>query len=869
MKKLQKKWAIFLIFCIALFAFSIVGYAKTADNGESEAKQFEYAINENTKIHVQTINEQNYLFLPSSETSFDIRKLDCGDLKPVLSQSEQEDGKEKMQIELVEESAGSESGGIPFTLYVMHSQNLSTMYLTSKDEEKAGRTWVDASKENLAKGSMVFQNASGEKTIYDGALSQIKARGNSTFTYYPKKSYQIKLDKKTSLVKGTEKGKTWVLLAAYTDPTKMVDQLWKEASTVVGDKYAAKEETIDLYYDGEYRGTYMLSEKNQINGNRIDITDMEEAYELVNPSGYGKSENMVKKKATNKYKMPYYYSKQVVNGQQQDIVEPEKQGGFLVELNGTSGDEQSWFKTDNGLAYNVKSPEFTGQQSMKYISEYMEEFTQAIQAQNKKGEYTGVNPTTGKHYYEYCDLDSLARLYLLNAVSGNSDGLWHSLYFYKDVNDIMYAGPIWDMELTLGTGWVDDIPAEQDLMAGTTMGRYLIQIPSFQKKVKELYERDFVSVEQALLGEGTIIPSIEDRAKKVEASIAMDNVLWPSNLRSGSPYAGYPSKSYQEYVNNNKTDKYVLWDADMTVQDIVNWRIAWMRQHKEYLDTTYAALNPGEDGEQELIPADDKPAQDNTKPAQDNTKPAQDNTKPAQDNTKPTQDNTKPAKNNTKPASDKNKQNSTTQNKSTTTKAKEETTGTGTSKPVQAVVKVDAGNIQISWNKIANAKKYEVYVAKCGTSYKKGIKTTTKKLSAKISLKKLKKFNLKSGSWKVKVKAYTYVKGKKKVLVTEKDLHFVLRTSSQYTNVKKISVNKTQLKLKKGGTYKIKAEIIKERKGKKLLPQTHCKKLRWKSSNPGIATVKNGKITAKQKGVCKIYVIAANGVKKTIKVTVN
>ena len=104
------------------------------------------------------------------------------------------------------------------------------------------------------------------------------------------------------MIKGTEKGKTWILLAAYTDPTKMADQIWKEAAAATGDTYAAKEETIDLYYDGEYRGTYMLSEKNQINKNRIDITDMEEAYTNENPAGYGDSENMVKKKATNKYK---------------------------------------------------------------------------------------------------------------------------------------------------------------------------------------------------------------------------------------------------------------------------------------------------------------------------------------------------------------------------------------------------------------------------------------------------------------------------------------------------------------------------------------------------------------------------------------
>lgn len=386
MKKLQKKKWIVLLICIALFAFSAVGFAKTTDETEREVESYEYSTMGNNKIHIQTIKGKNYLFLPASEQGFDVKRLDCGDLKPAVKSSEEENGKEKLNIDLIEKGTGSEGEVQSFTLYVMQSENVPAMYLTSKNKSDEGREWVDTSKENAAKGSMVLQTAEG-KDIYNGKLSQIKARGNSTFKYYPKKSYQIKLDENTSLVSDAKKGKTWVLLASYTDPTKMVDQIWKEAAAVAGDPYAAKEETIDLYYDGEYRGTYMLSEKNQINKNRIDIKDMEEAYEAVNPSGYGDSTNMVKKKATNKYKQPYYYSKQIVNGSQQDITEPAEKGGFLIEMNGTSGDEQSWFKTSNAVAYNVKSPEFAGQETMQYISEYMEEFTKAVQAQNKKGEH--------------------------------------------------------------------------------------------------------------------------------------------------------------------------------------------------------------------------------------------------------------------------------------------------------------------------------------------------------------------------------------------------------------------------------------------------------------------------------------------------
>ena len=59
------------------------------------------------------------------------------------------------------------------------------------------------------------------------------------------------------------------------------------------------------------------------------------------------------------------------------------------------------------------------------------------------------------------------------------------------------------------------------------------------------------------------------------------------------------------------------------------------------------------------------------------------------------------------------------------------------------------------------------------------------------------------------------------------------------------------------------------REKQRLARETYRRKKYAPRGNRGTEGVKNGKITAKQKGVCKIYVIAANGVKKRIKVTVN
>ena len=70
-------------------------------------------------------------------------------------------------------------------------------------------------------------------------------------------------------------------------------------------------------------------------------------------------------------------------------------------------------------------------------------------------------------------------------------------------------------------------------------------------------------------------------------------------------------------------------------------------------------------------------------------------------------------------------------------------------------------------------------------------------------------------------------------------------------------------------TYKIKATVNKLQKGKKLMPTGHAPKLRYVSSNKKIATVsKSGKIKAKSKGSCKVYVIAVNGASKAVTVTV-
>ena len=93
--------------------------------------------------------------------------------------------------------------------------------------------------------------------------------------------------------------------------------------------------------------------------------------------------------------------------------------------------------------------------------------------------------------------------------------------------------------------------------------------------------------------------------------------------------------------------------------------------------------------------------------------------------------------------------------------------------------------------------------------------------------------------------------------------------NKKFTNPKKVTLKKASVSLNKGKTFTIKGSVSKIKSSKKLIGTDHTAKLRYVSSNKNVATVtKGGKITAKAAGKCKVYAIAANGIRSAVTVTV-
>lgn len=173
--------------------------------------------------------------------------------------------------------------------------------------------------------------------------------------------------------------------------------------------------------------------------------------------------------------------------------------------------------------------------------------------------------------------------------------------------------------------------------------------------------------------------------------------------------------------------------------------------------------------------------------------------------------------------------------------------------------KLKKNSVTVKWNKVKNADGYIVYGAKCGAKSKYKVLKVVSGKTTSYTHKKLKKGTY----YKYNIVAFKYVNGVKVTLAASKKIH-ATTLGGKYGVAKAVKLNKSKVKIKKGKTFKIKAsEIKKDKKTKRH--RAIC----YESSNTKIATVNSkGKIKAKKKGKCTIYVYAQNGVYKTVKVTV-
>lgn len=104
----------------------------------------------------------------------------------------------------------------------------------------------------------------------NGLRGKIRGRGNSTWEWYPKKPYRIKLDQSASFL-GLPSNKDWVLLADYRDVTHMMNATGFFLARELGLPYTNHARYATVTLNGEYMGLYMVTEQVEQGGHRVDV----------------------------------------------------------------------------------------------------------------------------------------------------------------------------------------------------------------------------------------------------------------------------------------------------------------------------------------------------------------------------------------------------------------------------------------------------------------------------------------------------------------------------------------------------------------------------------------------------------------------
>ena len=457
-------------------------------------------------LHALTFTFLDYLTLRAGEKELKLVSGDPVDLAALFPE-EPEDGIYALTMV---------RGRYTLPVKILRSENLPALFLTSADPTK-DRAWVEQNKSNKAKGSAVMTDAGGA-VVYDGGLKQIKGRGNSTWSY-PKKPYQIKLETATDLMECGEPAGTWVLLANYYDRTLLRNRITFDLAAELGLDYSPHSRPVDLYYDSEYLGSYLLSEKTELGTNRVDLNDLQKEIEAANPDVTDFEALPQVRGETNAGQTCQY-----VDG----LREPTQlSGGYLLEIDmeERAYEEVSWFSTPLGLFLVLKSPEFATEDTMGYISACWQGFEDAV----VNG---GVHPVTGFPYTSYMDRESLAKCYLILELSMDGDSFQSSTYFYKPEDEgKLYAGPVWDFDTGYGLFYADFSP-EEPVAGATVLGKVLLGVPDFRNALGEEKEPLHKLIRDILLSpdldvKGTVLRSLTGYDEEVAASRRMDLIRWP------------------------------------------------------------------------------------------------------------------------------------------------------------------------------------------------------------------------------------------------------------------------------------------------------------------------------------------------------
>ncbi|MEU7908858.1 CotH kinase family protein [Actinoplanes sp. NPDC049118] len=424
-------------------------------------------------------------------------------------------------------------------LYVARSfdaqHNLPLLLIDDYGRGKPGRDFVDAA-------AMVFDTAAGTASLSAAPAVATRAgihlRGQSSATF-DKAPYRLEFrdsadDDADHPVLGMPADSDWVLRGPFSDKSLIREALVYDLGREMG-MVAPRYRFVELYLNvdsapvaaADYQGVYMLVETIKNSKDRLDLKQLKEA----------------------------------------DTTLPKITGGYIFKFEWLAAEEPTLTCTGAAATcwnfLEVEDPSPLNAQQKSWLTQYLQQFHDLLHSSRF------ADPQTG--YRSWIDVGSWVDLIILNEFSREMDSYLRSTYFYKDREGPIVAGPLWDYDLTFGTGGFfgnEQTAGWQHQQTRSPQANDWFQIlltdPALQQDLKARWQ----ALRRGLLSDSALAARVDALSAPLTAAAQRNFQRWPNlTTRMIGPFV---------------TDTAATWAGQVQVMR------SWMTRRAAWLDGTAA-----------------------------------------------------------------------------------------------------------------------------------------------------------------------------------------------------------------------------------------------------------------------------------------
>lgn len=342
--------------------------------------------------------------------------------------------------------------------------DVPTLYLTIPDVTDLDKDLV----KNRQTGEALYHKASIDVVDKNNTLEEfsddkldIKVRGNSTADP-SKRAYRLKFGKdekdkvtgelikthKHDLMGGGYAKRNWALLANCFDHSLIRNALTCELGKIIGMPFNPGYCFVDLVINGDYRGTYQVTDHPEVGSHRIDIDEDKDWYIEFQ----GRSD-MLDEPYLNIKDLPMFSIK---NPDYTDAADTDKLAALKVKM-------EDWVKQwKSGFSYDAS-----------------------------------ITQSDTKGWRAYNDEDQLLKWFLETEITADYDG-YMTIKAYRATDGKLFWGPVWDKDLawdnygdytkTLGAA-LENASSIRYYVYNPGNGTAILSDPRFVKRVYETYNK--------------------------------------------------------------------------------------------------------------------------------------------------------------------------------------------------------------------------------------------------------------------------------------------------------------------------------------------------------------------------------------------